>query len=241
MKKNIYIACLVVVLAGYFSFASALTKPSGDADIDSLSYVFYLYYDNGQLFADRDYEIKFDVVSEKYVDVPTSPNNYKGSVINFKSESAKTFEFDPKQGNISFNSGKVQVKAPYVPDAQQVTFYDVQAKPILNVFVNAASICNDDGICTSAEGENDKTCVNDCKQTRVTPTSQPIPSLDEGLDLNTILIYSVGGLGVALGAWFGWRWWKKKRGESFLPPPSMSGSGPSSQFTEPPLPPPPIG
>lgn len=219
MQKKINIFFLVIILAGSFTFAHALTKPSADADISSLSYVFYLYYDNGQLFADRDHEIKYDVITEKYVAPASSPTNFKGGIITFKSVTAQTFEFDPKQGNPSLTSGKIQVKAPYVSDAQQATFYNVQGNPVLNVFVNAASICNDDGVCTSAEGENINTCVNDCKQARVSPTTTPAPvSFDEGFDLNTILIYSVGGLGVAVGAWFGWKWWKKKRGENFLPP-----------------------
>lgn len=218
MKNKFYILFPVVILAGYFSFAYALTKPGPDADIDNLSYVFYLFYDNGQLFADRDYEIKYDVITETYVSPSPVPGNYRGEIITFKSTVAQTFVFDPKQSNPTFATGKIQVKAPYVPDAQQVKFFNNQGDPILNIFVNAASLCNDDGICTSAEGENVKTCINDCRQARVTPVATPPPVLDEGYDLNTILIYVVGGLGVMLGAWFGWKWWKKKRGESFLPP-----------------------
>lgn len=203
----------------------ALTRPSPDADMESLSYVFYLYYDNGQLFADRDVEIKFDVLNQKYVPIESPlPGNYKGEINTFKSTIAQTFSFDPRAGDVNFTKGKVQIKGPYVPDARQVTFYNAAGSPILNVFVNSASLCNDDGVCTAVEGENIKTCVNDCKQPRETPSSI-LPSVEEGFDLNTILIYSVGGLAVLMGAWFGWKWWKKKRGESFLPPPAAPPIG----------------
>lgn len=222
MYKNFYKFFLVISIALSFSIAHALNRPTPDANISSLSYVFYLYYDNGQLFADRDYDIKYDVLNEKFSAPASSSTNYRGSIITFKSVVAQTFEFDPKQGNTDFKTGKIQVKAPYVPDAQQATFYDAQGKPILNVFVNAASVCNDDGICTSAEGENVTNCISDCKQARASLTPAPIPVLDEGYDMNTLIVYSIGGIVVAFGSWFGWRWLKKKRGESFLPPPSSN-------------------
>lgn len=222
MYKNFYKLFVIVSLVLSSSAAHALNRPTAESDVSSLSYVFYLYYDNGQLFADRDHDIKYDVLNEKFIAPTSSPANYKGAIITFKSVTAQTFEFDPRQGNSNFKTGKIEVRAPYVPDAQQATFYDTQGKPILNVFVNAASVCNDDGICTAAEGESIANCTNDCKQARTSPITQLVPVLDEGYDLNTILIYAIGGLVVAFGVWFGWRWLKKKREESFLPTPSSN-------------------
>ncbi|MDP3697243.1 MAG: hypothetical protein Q8R55_04430 [Candidatus Taylorbacteria bacterium] len=235
MLKNIHkllvVGCLVVFSS---MFASALTKPGSDADIDNLSYVFYLYYDNNQLFVDRDYEIKFDIVNEKFIAEPLLPaGSYKAEIFSFKPELVKTFNFDPRKGDAGFRTGKVQVRGPYVPDGSRVTLYNPQNNPVLNIFISEGSICNDDGICTSAENENEKTCPADCKQARPSRTVEPLPILDEGPDLTQILIYVFGGLGVAVGSWFGWRWWKKKRGENFLPPPP-SGGPPPPPFSMPP-------
>lgn len=236
MFKYLYISILVFLFS--FSFVFALTKPGLDADIDNLSYVFYLFYDNGQLFADRDYEIKFDIINEKFVtEAPPPDLAYKAEIINFKSQVVKSFDFDPRKGNAGFRSGKIRVKGPYVSDGSRVAFFDNQRNPVLNVFIQDGSICNDDGICISAESENEKTCPADCKQARPSRTVEPPPVFDEGPDLTIILIYVFGGLGVAVGAWFGWKLWKKKREESFLPPPPPVGGSlpvppppPSSSF-----------
>jgi len=241
IKKIIKITLVISFVFSLVVSAQALTKPSGDVNPDDLSYVFYLYNDKGQLFADRDYEIKFDILSEKYVPVSPGPGFYKGEVITHKSETAQTFYFDPKSGDTNFAAGKIQVKGPYVSDGRQVTFYNADGVSMVNVFVMQGSICNDDGICTEAEGENNNTCPNDCKRARVTPTELPPVTLDEGYDLTTLLTYSVGGVAVLVLVWFGWRWWRKKREESFLPPPTPpAGEAPSdiSALFPPPPPPP---
>ncbi len=232
---------LLVLFVSLPNFIYAVTKPAPDSNIDNLSYVFYLYYDNGQLFADRDYEIKFDLVNEVFS--PESPNEavaYKGEIVNFKSEVVKTFKFDPQKGDVNFKSGKLMVRGPYVPNALSAKFYNNQNQPLVTMFISVASICNDDGFCDSVAGENEKTCANDCKKPRATPTPAVIQDDSSGFlggfDLNTVLIYVVGGAGVAVLAWLGWKWWKKKRGESFMPPPSGGSPAP-----RPPMPPSSLG
>lgn len=243
MIKIIKYFFVVGVSVVTLSSVSAVTKPVPGADVDNLSYVFYLYYDKGQLFADRDYDTKFDLVSEPYVQESIDEVlAYRGDVVNFKSETVKTFKFDPKKGDLSFSAGKVMIKGPYVPNALSVKFSDNQNRSLVTVFVSLASICNDDGFCDSVAGEDEKTCVNDCKKPRSTPVATPPPPSSgflDSFDLNTILIYIVGGAGVAVVAWLGWKWWKKKRGESFLPPPRSSGEARSegSAPASPPLPP----
>src|SRR3989344_2279563 len=173
MYKNIYKVIIVGVLFLSFSIASALTKPGPEANIDNLSYVFYLYYDNGQLFADRDYSIKFDVVDETFVpETLSGAGAYKGEIVNLKSEIAKTFNFDPKRGDVSFTAGKVMIKGPYVADGMKAQFYNDRGEQLISMFINAGSICNDDGSCNSATGEGEKTCPNDCKKPRATPAPQ---------------------------------------------------------------------
>ena len=233
-KKITFI--LVSLLAVVFSLsASAVTKPSSEADMDSFSYVFYLYYDNGQLFADRDYEVKYDVVSEKFAQAESAQGSYKVIVTNFRSETVKSVDFDPRAGNANLTSGKIQIKAPYASDGQRATFYNNQGQQLVTIFVIDAALCDNNGVCNSGVGENEKTCSSDCRINR-TPVASVVPTVlpSEGLDLNTILIYAVGGIGVVVVAWLIWKWIKKKKEENFLPPPATTPSSPS----EPPLPPP---
>ena len=224
MLKIVQKIVIVSVLFLSFSVASALTKPSSDADLNSLSYAFYLYYDNGQLFADRDYEIKYDVLSEAFSPESPAPEvAYRGNVLNFKGEIVKTFLFDPKGGRSGFTAGKIVVKGPYVSDGLRAQFYDNQGKQSVTVFVSASALCNDDNLCDTAGGESEKNCSNDCKKPRATPVPaasvEPTSGFFTDFDLNSILIYVVGGVGVAVLAWFGWKWWKKRKEDKFMPPP----------------------
>lgn len=253
MTKHLYVPILAVLFLS-FSFVWAVIKPAPDADMDSLSYIFYLYYDNGQLFADRDYQIKYDIINEKFISQSPGPNSYRGEIVTFQSEAAETFYFDPAQGNPKFVKGKIQLKAPYVPNGSRVSFYDNQSKHLVTMFISTAALCNEDDFCSSNDGENGKTCPSDCKQARTSPvaTTIPPPSVNEGIGLMSILIYVFSGLGVVVVAWFGWKWWKKKKEESFLPPmppslptPPTSGGSPSSSSVPPssfsPPPPRPLG
>ena len=229
---------IILVSLLVFSFsvgAWAVTKPSPDADTDSFSYVFYLYYDKGQLLADRDFEVKYDILSEKFVQQSPVPNSYKVEIVSFKSVVTQSIEFDPVQGKTGFTSGKIQVRAPYVPDGQRATFYNNQGQQLVTIFVMDGSLCNDDGVCNSASGENQKTCSNDCQVSR-TPTATVVPTVpvEEEFDMMTWIIYGVGALGIAVIAWIAWKWWKKRKEENFLPPPPTA---PSSSETAPPFPP----
>ncbi|OGE94619.1 MAG: hypothetical protein A3B10_00500 [Candidatus Doudnabacteria bacterium RIFCSPLOWO2_01_FULL_44_21] len=228
----------IPIFAGLLVVSSsvlAVTKPSPDANFDSLSYNFYLYYDNGQIFADRDYAVKYDIVSAKFVEASPAANAYKLEISNFKSEVIKTVLFDPKHGDFNFVRGKITVKAPYTTSGMRASFYDNQNRQLVTIFINETALCNDNNSCNSAGGENETTCPSDCGPGKTPrPTVGPTQTLDEGPDILTIVLYAVGGLAVAVGAWFGWRWWKNKKEESFSPPPSTGGSPPLSV---PPLPP----
>src|SRR3989344_9392110 len=70
---------------------------------DDFVYLFHLYYDNDQLFADRDFEFKYDVIPEKFA--PETYNTqfpFKGEIINFKNEVAAEFIFDPRRSDPYF-------------------------------------------------------------------------------------------------------------------------------------------
>ncbi len=227
MKTFKYLSIAVLLFFVCLSPANAVTKPSADADLSGFSYIFYLYYDAGQLIGDRDYQVKFDVVNEKFVAPSPSTGGYKVEIYDYKSKLVQTVQFDPKQGNPTFTRGKVTVKAPYISDAIRASFYDNQNHQLMTIFLSAASLCNDDGFCSATNGENEKSCPNDCKKAGTTPlaSSVPPPSTD-GPDYMMLLIYAVAGIGVAVAAWFGWRWWKNKNEGNFTPPPSSAPQPP---------------
>ncbi|OGM98298.1 MAG: hypothetical protein A2915_04260 [Candidatus Yanofskybacteria bacterium RIFCSPLOWO2_01_FULL_41_34] len=184
-----------------------------DTPTYEMSYVFRLYYDNGQLFADRDSEFKYDVVSERFVpEVVNTQFPFKGEIITFNNQIADNFVFDPRQGNPQFLKGTLSVKAPYAPDGQKVNFYDGQGKQLLSIFVSESSFCNDDGVCNSNVGEDIKTCPSDCKTTTSVPVISTEPSAGDLGGMKKIIIYFIIGIGLVSGGWYGgsaiWRRWK---------------------------------
>src|SRR3990167_10316433 len=190
LKK--YIFTILIILISLGSSAIAAER----IDFENTSYLFYLYYDNSQLFADRDFEFSYDVIPETFVPETFSTQfPYKGEVINLKGEVAETFQFDPRQGNPKFLKGKISVKAPYFPDGQKVIFYNNQGDALLTIFVLDSSFCNDDGVCNADVGEDSKTCPNDCKTTTPVPTVSTEPTAGGGNGLIKYLIYFVIGLG----------------------------------------------
>ena len=185
-----------------------------DKQVSSSVYLFHLYYDNSQLFADRDVQFKYDILSEIFVSETINTQfPYRGEVISLRGEVVQIFQFDPRQGNPNFLKGKISVKAPYFADGQKVNFYDGQGNQLLSVFVSDSSFCNDDGACNADVGEDDKTCPIDCKTTTPIPTFPIDPSASD-MGMIKVLVYIIIGLGVIAGGWYGRKWWKSKQGSS---------------------------
>ena len=202
LQKITTILLLVVgswLLVGFSVFAD---EP-GDSDF---IYLFHLYYDNDQIFADRDFEFKYDVIPEEFTqETYNTQFPFKGEIINLKNEVTAEFLFDPRRGDPDFLKGKISVKAPYVPDGQKVVFYDSQGRQLLTVFVSESSFCNDDGVCNFDRGENENTCPNDCKGVAATP-----PRSDEGfLSTNVMILITLVVAMLAAGGWYTWRKWRK--------------------------------
>lgn len=211
-KKYFFMTGLAIMFLSVFGVHEIYAAEK--IDFENPSYIFYLYYDNGQLFADRDYEIKYDVIPEAFVpETVTIQFPFKGEVVNLLNKVAFTFQFDPKRGNIKFVKGKIIVRAPYATDGQKVNFYDSQGKQIVSIFVSQSSFCNDDGVCNSDTGEDNTTCSNDCKVLQTPPPAASVPPVSSNggpPGLATVLIYSLIGGGVAFGGWYGWRWSRTK-------------------------------
>lgn len=216
MKKVSFgLSIIVITLFPIFSFAEGQAE-KGIADS---VYLFHLYYDSGQLFADRDFEFKYDILTEKFVpEILNTTFPYKGEVVRVNGQVAVTFKFNPRQGQANFIKGKISVKAPYFADAQKVSFYDSQGNPLVSISVIDSSFCNDDGICNDNVGENDKTCPNDCKNVPVTPIpTGNFPSPVSGKSgLTSGIVYVLIGLGVLGSLWY----WRKKKNSKTLELPS---------------------
>lgn len=214
MIKKILILSVSLMILGGFVFADT-------AESQDFVYLFHLYYDNGQLFADRDVQFKYDVLPEIFVpEVLNTQFPHKGEIVNLKGEIAETFQFDPRQGNPKFLKGTLLIKAPYVPDGQKAIFYNNQGDALLTIFVSESSFCNDDGVCNSDVGEDTKTCPSDCKASTPVPTTITTEPSVGGLGRGVlkIFIYFIIGLCV-LGSW--WYWRRKKQSIATLEIPTI--------------------
>ena len=185
-------------------------------------YLFHLYYDNGQLVADRDVEFKYDVVPELFV--PETVNTqfpFRGEIITFNDQVAGTFVFDPRRDDPKFLKGKISVKAPYFSDGEKAVFYDAQGNQLLTIFVSDSSFCNDDGVCNVDNGEDENTCSADCKGvTPLPPVTDDTGSGQGGMLMN--LVYVLIILGAGLGGWYGWKRWKSRQEPPVMPFPPIN-------------------
>jgi len=225
-NKNMRRFFIWIIVGLIITPSLVLAEGEGGKEVPISVYLFHLYYENGQLFADRDAQFKYDIIPEKFIpETLITQFPYKGEVINLKGEVAETFQFDPRQGNSKFLKGKISVKAPYFADGQKVNFYDGQGSQLLSIFVSESSFCNDDGVCNSEVGEDSKTCPYDCKTVTPVPTVSTGPSVG-GSGVLKFLIYIIIGIVIAGGGWYSgsaiWRRWKSRQALSLPPVPPNS-------------------
>lgn len=228
MKKYIIAGLLMLVSLG-------LTAQAETEQANSFYFSFHLYYDAGTIYADRDFQFVYDVIPGEYMaEIPNTQFPYRGEIINFAGETARRFEFDPRQGNPDFSKGKITVKAPYVADGERAIFYNAENQPLLTISVSDSSFCNDDGICNADRGEDSLSCPKDCQASLTAPSVIPAPGDTTSRSSGIIsgVLYSLAGL-VLLGG----LWWVFKRRRTQGPiadivPPTQTP--PSSLPTQPP-------
>ncbi len=224
MKKFLIFISLIVLISGT-AFADPVVS-------QSFYYVFHLYYDNGQIVADRDFKYPYDVIPGEFQpDAVIAQFPYRGDIINFPGEIANHFTFDPKQGDAKFVKGKISVKAPYVADGQKAVFFDPQNNPILTITVSESSFCNDDGICNEDRGEDSLSCPKDCKQSLpAPPVTSPNSETGSSKGIVSGIIYTLIGI-ILLGLLW---WFLRRRGRGQTPP---TLNFPNSSLPTPPTPP----
>lgn len=193
---------------------------SADDDFNPSSYLFFLYYDRGQLFTNRDFATSYDVTTKEYKEKEAGENVFRGEIFSHKNNLLATFQFDPKNGQTNFQKGAITVPAPYFYNAKDVYFYNNLGDRVLVISVAVQSFCNENGVCDGSE--NTEICPVDCA------TFIPSPSASKLSDQDTLvnwgawsLGYWIGGLVlvVTVAIWLALRKLRKKKND--LPPPQI--------------------
>lgn len=220
MFKKITIPLLLLFVLISPVFLTGQTKADEDTSTDSgFTYVFHLYYDGNNLFADRDVKFKYDIIAEPF-EMPAlrTDDPYRGDIVNFRNSILASFGFDA-----SLVKGRLLVKGPYFADAAKVNFYNDSDQLLLTLNVSESSFCNDNGVCESDSGEDFSNCSIDCKL-KPPPSVTPIPT---GVVSNNLLIIIIPVV-IAVAVLVGWLIIKKRRSREQIPPqvPPQVGSPP---------------
>jgi len=206
--KSITLPILIVLALmspSYFSRADSLPP----AEEFPFVYLFHLYYDNGRLLADRDFEFEYDLVADQFVQPQLDADMpFKGEVVSISGSIIGNFKFDPPVAR-----GKISVKGPHFSNASKVNFYNDKDELLLTVQVSESSVCNEDSICNSDIGEDNQNCSSDCK---ITPTTTAVPEPQPSLLVRIFSPINLVGLAVVVALVFLFRWLRNKKNE--LPP-----------------------
>jgi hypothetical protein len=189
-------------------FFIALSLNSQAYASDDFFYVFHLYSQNGILVVDRDARFPYDLVADTYVQVGNSPTYYKGEVVNFIGGVVGNFAFELKS-----NQGKIDIEAPYAPDAKEVRMYDSNGVIKLVISVTDSAVCNDDGVCGNESGEGYDNCPLDCAASVPSPYASEEPLSGNSENSSTggsskvipIIFFIILGSGLSWGIWILWK------------------------------------
>jgi len=216
------VCAVFVMLVSFVNVQADTINPLNNLDI--FTYSFHLYYDHGQLLADRDFKIKYDLIAEQFTpEVLNTTAPYTGKIINVQNKVDAVFRFDPKQGKANFVTGKITVKGPYFADAAKAIFYNNKNQTILTLDLGGSSFCNDNGVCDSNIGENYLNCPSDCPSPAATPpaVAKGFFSTPLGIGLGLLVLVII----VVLLVWFIIKR-RRKAAESIQIPPSLPPSVP---------------
>lgn len=169
IKKILLLFFLVTIWPGL-----VLAEGEAQKGLAPSVYLFHLYYDQGRLVPDRDFQFKYDILVEEFAseDVNQAKAIYRGEIVDVRGRVKTSFRFDPQRGDPKFVKGKISVKGPYFADAQEANFYDQAGQKLSTITVSESSFCNDNGVCDKDVGESEQNCPADCQ----TATPSPSPS-----------------------------------------------------------------
>lgn len=208
---------LLIISFGFWLFTYNSVSAEGESDkgITDAVYVFHLFYDNGQLLTNRDFEFKYDILIEKFEPEEDRVGSFKAEILNFENKAVSNFQFDPQRGDSNFKKGDIEVKGPYFAEAAKVNFYNQNNNLLLTLSVAESSFCNNNKICNSDVGEDSKTCPSDC----AAPTSSPTPSPMTLPSFNSYDVFiSPGFIGLVAALAGVLIWIFLKRRKNTLPP-----------------------
>lgn len=193
-----------------------LTTTFAAQDSGIYTYQFHLYFDNGKLVKDRDFDFAFDLIAQEY-QPPVDEADYRGEILSVRGVKIADFNFS-LGGVTSTGRGKVSVLAPYFDNAQTAIFYNPSDRQLLSVDVAPfGPVCNEDGFCNADVGEDSQNCPADCAVTTPSPTISPLLP-KQFLILGLTLSQALTWLGLIILAlliiWFVLKWLAKKRATS---------------------------
>lgn len=207
-----YLKILFIVLVIILGLAVFWPSSQANTVEDSYPfvYLFHLYYDNGQLLADRDFEFKYDLIAEPFVQSELSTATpYKGEVLSVSNNVIGNFQFDP-----TVTKGKIAIKGPYFSNAGKVNFYNDAGVLLLTLSVAESSVCNENGACDSDFGEDSNNCSADCRPSPL-PTTSPVVGVGW---LSDNLMFIIIGVVAVVVIWTVWIIIKRRKSGGSMPP-----------------------
>jgi len=210
---GVWLICSVLVfLLFVLSFSFGLAAK----DDGIYTYSFHLYFDQGKLVKDRDFETPFDLVAAPFQNPVIPGTAYQGEIFSISDKKLANFSFAvPANGK-----GKLTVLAPYFDNAKTANFYDPQSQKLLSLdLAPGGPVCNEDGQCQAATGETYLNCPSDC-QAPVSPSATPVSSPFPGSKINDNIPLLTGLLVLILivAIVVVWIWMKRKRAPIGEPP-----------------------
>ena len=221
LKKNNSLVTRIILLLTFVGslFIYNTNLVLGQQDNSSEKFILiHLFFNAGNLVTDRDFAVPYEIISssdlEKLSFEEDEENEakdiYRGEIISFQDKTLSTFEFSPSKNRVdrsisasSFNIGKVSLITAYYPQAKEINFYEPStSNKIISVSVEREALCNENKICESERGESGFTCPSDCISS---PTPIPDSQASSGSNVGKwvgIVLYIVGGIVLAVIAWF---------------------------------------
>ena len=205
--------CILVILAGITGGFGLVARADtlDPSQENPFTYVLYLVKQNNSLILDPTRQPAHQLVAKEFVQPLTGLRPWRGQVVSRVGSPLATFLFDVPGANGAFT-----IQAPYLPNAYTINLANDQGQAALVVDVSTRAVCNEDSICDSTGGENDRNCAADC---RVRLTSPPSPSISStptptsgGRSIwSSLLLLAIG---IGLAALY---WWYRRRTQSIGP------------------------